>query len=606
MKVNNKKQKILRKTGEWNLNDLFKDNDPKDLSSHLDKGSKLTDKFILFKNTINQSITSKKLVKMLKEYEQLMIVLEKPMVYANLRFSKNNTDLNNRILLQKITSWFIENKNKTLFLKNKLIKLNNIKLASLIHSKDLSDYKHFLEKLLEFKPHSINENLEKLFNDKYQTSSGAFCKLYGQNRTLKLYDIKIKNRVKKMHETSIYDLLSDSSRSIRKAAFASISQGLAEDQNLNSEIYNAIIRDFSLSSKYFKFKNPWDLRHLENEVSDGEVESLVNSSEQHYYLIKRFYDLKSKVTKIKNQQAYDRSYPLSVNKDKIPFLKAKQIVLDSFGSMGKNYTKIAQDFFDKNWIDVKPQKGKNSGAFCQYSTPDHHPYILMNYSGKIRDVMTLAHELGHGINAVKMNTQSPLNFETPLILAETASVFSEMLVFNNLLETIKTKKEALNLLVDKIQDIIATVFRQASFYRFEQKSHKLLFEKHELSADDFSSIYSDEQNRMYKGSLSFNKDSGMWWAMVPHFFYTPFYVYSYSFGMLISVKLYAQFLKNPRSFIPKYLKFLSAGNSDSPQELLKPFGIDMKASDTWDEAFGYISSLLSKASRIHNSLIKKA
>ncbi len=296
---------------------------------------------------------------------------------------------------------------------------------------------------------------------------------------------------------------------------------------------------------------------------------------------------------------YDRYAPISESHKKISFAEAKKIVLDAYSRFSKEFGATARLFFDKNWIHAKPQPGKRGGAYCEYNTPDTHPVVFVNYQETLNDVGTLAHELGHGVNGYMMRGQTVLNFDTPLTLAETASVFGEMLVFDSLKEQIRDPQEKFALYIDKIQETFATVFRQTSMYLFELDLHGTQKRKGELTTEEINQFWVNRQKEMYGNSIDVS-GSDQWWSYIPHFLHTPFYVYAYSFGELLVLSLYAQYKKDPVSFVPKYLEMMQTGISKSPQEILKPFGINLSDPKFWQGGINIIKDLVTEAKQIYS------
>ena len=329
---------------------------------------------------------------------------------------------------------------------------------------------------------------------------------------------------------------------------------------------------------------------------------MVKAVRSSYKDVGNYYDLKRKLLKLKKLYDYDRYAPTFGKSSSIPFLKAKDWVIEAFKEFDSEFGKIAKLFFTKKWIDAQKREGKRGGAFCSFCTPDIHPYVFMNYNGSMRDVFTLMHELGHGIHAYLMGEQSYLSFDTPLTIAETASVFAEQNLFHYLVERAKTPKSRLNLYLQQIESVIATTHRQTSMFLFERDLHSEVGSSGELSTERINQIWRNRQEEMFKDSVELTSEYDLWWSYIPHFIHTPFYVYAYSFGQLLALGFDEMNAVDNRKFAGKYRGFLSAGNSLSPKELLKPFNVDVDKADIWKKGVKTFRGMVKEAENLASKI----
>ncbi len=587
------------KLPSWDLSDLFSNiKDPKinqTLKESLLHANRFEKKY---RPQINKSLTSTALLKILREYESIMKGVIKVYQFAELVFDVDTRQAEHGALLQKAKTEYVAVSQKFIFLELELLKLPEAKLKSFTRDSKLKNYKHYLSRILDFKPHRLSENEEKIFSDKSLTGRSALTRMHGEELSQKKFKFKSKNKIITLSESEILVKLYDTDRGVRRAAAQSLTDGLKEEARRLTFITNTLLQDKQINDKYFNFKTPEASRHLDNEISQTVVDIMVGQIVKNYTTVQDFYNFKKRVMKLSRLYDYDRYAPVSKNTKSIDYKEAKEIVLRSFNKFSPVYANDAKEFFDKNWIDVPMREGKRGGAFCNYGLPKMHPYILLNYSGNIREVLTLAHELGHGIHAMRFKNQTLVNFDTPLTMAETASVFAEMLVFDDLKERL-TGREKFALYMDKVESIFATVFRQISMFRFEQDLHKARLELGELTTEQINAIWRKRQVEMFKDSVTLTPNYDLWWSYIPHFINTPFYVYAYAFGELLTLSLYAKYKAEGQPFVDKYLAMLASGGSKSPKELLAPLGVDLEDPKFWQGGLKTIKDLVEETKSLY-------
>lgn len=588
----------------WDLGDLYKSiNDPR-IEKDITQFNAMAENYVKKHRgkITNLAKAPNKLLLAIKDYENILQGAAKPIEYASLVFAENSIDPKNGAFLQKVKASYLSISQQLIFFDLGLTHLEEKTLKSLIENPILKNYHHFLGRLLDYKIHRLTEPEEKIISDKSLTGRSAFIRLFDQETAKRQYKFKNKQslrlRRKSLTQSELLDLFYSSDREIRKTAAETLTLGLNEELERSTFITNILIEDKAINDKYMKYVYPEESRHLDNEITKEVVETMIGIVVKNYKVVQGFYNLKKRVLGLKRLEVFDVYAPVAKPKQKYSYKQAQSLVLESFSQFSIEYAKLAKDFFDKNWIDVPPMAGKRSGAFCSFGLPGQHPYVFLNYTDSIRNVLVLAHELGHGVHARLFGKQTYLNFDTALTIAEISSVFAEMIVFDYLKNKITDKKELFALYMSKIEDIFATVFRQVGMYRFEQELHNTRREKGELTKEKIGEIWHKTRVEMFANSVNINQKFDSWWSYIPHFIHTPFYVYAYAFGELLTLSLYMQYKKDPKKFTPLYLNFLRAGGSKSPQELLEPLGINLEDPEFWQEGINFIKNLIEEAKRL--------
>jgi oligoendopeptidase F len=353
-------------------------------------------------------------------------------------------------------------------------------------------------------------------------------------------------------------------------------------------VFNTLLHDKATNDRLRGYEHWLRARNLSNEASDESVEALVSAVRNRYDIAQRWYRLKAKLIGVDVLADYDRNASLDAADETVEWDRAKEIVLDGYRSFSDELADLCTEFFDGRWIDVPVRPGKRPGAFCSYTVPSHHPYVFLNYTSRRRDVLTLAHELGHGVHAALARPQGPFHQSTPLTLAETASVFGETVIFGRLLGMTDSAESRLSLLADNIEGAIATVFRQVSMNRFEHLVHTARRTEGELSVERFGDLWQESQEEMFAGTIEIQPGYRNWWSYVPHFIGVPGYVYAYAYGQLLALSVYKKYEERGDDFVPKYLELLSAGGSLPPEELGKIVDVDLTDPGFWDGGLAII------------------
>ena len=585
---------------KWDLSDLYRSTkDPrviKDLTQQLKRADSFSKKY---RNKVKKfDITGLK--KALTEYENIQQEASKPASFAHLLFSANTREYEHGALMQKTETALIKLGNQLRFFELELIKIPEKRYNLFLKAKELRSWKHFLQKVVLFRKYRLSEREENIIEEKGATGARAWSRFFTQEHSNKKYPLKgFKNGA---GESEVLKMLYDADRKKRISAHQAFTAGLKEELPRSSFIFNTKLQDKYINDQLLGYSFPESSRHLDNEISQKAVDALNLCVGKAFPIVHRYYQLKRKLLKIKSLHDYDRYAPLFPAKHIFSFSDAQKIVLDSFRKFSPEFCSVAKLFFDNRWIDVESRLGKSSGAFCAPVTPDTHPYILLNFHGTARDVMTLAHELGHGVHMYLSRVNGYLTYQGPLTLAETSSVMGELLVFDALMKKIKNPKEKLAFLSAKIEDVFSTVFRQIAMFRFERKIHEMFRSRGELSANDFNRFWRETQKEMFGSSLQLTRDYDLWWGYVSHFIHTPFYVYAYAFGQLLVFSLWGKYQKEGEAFIPKLIDLLRAGDSLAPRELLGRININIESDKFWNEGLKVIKDLVKEVQVLSHSL----
>ena len=583
--------KELQVLPSWDLTKIYNGDKTQDLLQDKEKLTKLCNNF--YNNYYNKihNLTAEQLYNCIAEYEKISIISSKLSCYAYLRYSENVQDLNTVAFYQQITEFLNELNSKVIFFTLSLNKIDTKKLQEYYsQSENLLKYKPYITDLQVFKDFQLQEELEQLFIDKDLTSNNAFIRLYDEQ----IASLRFNINGEKCDITKALNFMMNPSAEIRKTAGKEITKVFNNNKSIFIFVINNIIKDKQTEDKWRKFKQPISSRNLENFVEDEIVENLILSTKNNYKNTShKFYEIKAKMLGKNQLEWYDRMAPIFVDEESISWEKAKDIVINAYYGFNTQAGDIAKNFFDSNYIDAKIVSGKMQGAYCHPCVSTLHPYILMNYQGQVNDVMTLAHEVGHGIHQVLSSNQGNLMCDASLTLSETASVFGEMLTFKSLMNdnslVVDQKKI---LLSSKIESMINTTVRQIAFCDFEIQLHNER-KKGELTFEQISDIWLKIQKQSLGDFVNITKDYSVMWFYVSHFIHVPFYVYAYAFGDCLVNSLYSIYdSKQINNFEEKYLELLKAGGTKRHKELLQPFGLSLAEKNFWNNGLNLITDMI--------------
>jgi oligoendopeptidase F len=591
-----------KKTGAedvtWDLSDLYKSmDDPalkQDKKSVLDDADQFAGKYRGKVADLNAS----KMYQALQEYEELLEKIYKIRSFAHLQWATNTEETAYGKFLQETTELASELSQKLVFFDVEWMDVSDEKAEALINDDELSEYKHYLETSRQYKKHTLSEEQEQIMSAKSVTGRNAWNRYFDETLGAARFELD----GEELTEQETLSKLHEADRELRKRAHASLTQKFNELSRTLTFVFNTVIADKATNDKLRKYDHWLQSRNLSNEIDDQTVETLVNTVTDSYGLVQRFYRLKKKLLGYEELYDYDRYAPIVENETKISWNEAREIVIGSYSDFHEQMGSIADQFFEKNWIDAAIRPGKRGGAFAASTVPSVHPYVLVNYDGNVRDVQTVAHELGHGVHQYLSRKQGLLQADTPLTTAETASVFGEMLVFQDLMRKLEDPQERLALLVRKIDDTIATVYRQVSMNRFENRIHNARREQGELSKQQFSEMWRETQVALYGDSVTLTEEYNIWWSYIPHFLHTPGYVYAYAFGELLVLALYEAYQEAGDGFAEKYIEMLSAGGSDWPEEIVGKVGLDITDPNFWGKGIDAIEQKISQAEKLTDQI----
>lgn len=582
----------------WNLSDLFDGIDDPRLDQVLDEQLRRAIAFEeKYRGKINvPDLTAETLRDSLVEYESIQQEEAKPGTYASLMFSADTSDPERGALLQRMRERSTEISIHLLFYELDLMAIPDEVLNPLMASPQLEQYRHFLQTVRAFRDHTLSEAEEKVLEEKANAGRRAFVRLFEE--VVSNISFRVEGQEGELTQSEVLALLRNPDREVRRRAAAGLTAGLRTQDRVLPFIFNTLLLDKSIEDRLRRYSYPEQSRHLSNELDRETVEVMASTCVENYPLVARYYRVKREILGYDELTHYDRYAPLFETAETVEFEEAKRIVLEAFHDFSPTLRDAAQEFFDKQWIDAEVRKGKRGGAFCSYVTPDLHPYVFVNYLNRMDDVMTLAHELGHGVHSSVSRCQSYLNFHGTLPVAELASTFGEMLVFEKL-QARASLQDKLALYAEKIEGMFATIFRQAAMYRFEQAIHNARRERGELTLDDYSELWQQHMQAMFLDSVKLGEEHRYWWLYVSHFIGSPFYVYAYSFGELLVLALYSMYREQGAPFAEKYLELLRTGGSLSPQEMMSRVGIDIKDPEFWKGGMRVLEQMIARFEELY-------
>lgn len=580
-------------TVAWNLSDLFESIDDPRINESLDnvltRAKEFADKY---RGKIeSDKLTARTLTNAVKEYEAIINELVKPVVYATLVFSADTTKPEHGALVQHIQERQTEISIELMFFELELMAVKPEVIGPILEKPALANYRHFISASRLFREYRLSEPEERILEEKANTGGRAFERLFEETVSAIEFEVTIDGEKQTMTESEVLTLLRDPSRETRRAAAEGLTKGLVTNGRLLTFIFNTLVFDKSVNDRLRSYAYPEQARNIANELDKDTVETVISTCVDNYPLVARYYRTKREILGYDKLMHYDRYAPLFETKDEASFDEAREVVLESFGRFSRVIRDAAEEFFTNSWIDAEPRKGKRGGAFCMYSTPDMHPYVFVNYLNKQDHIMTLGHELGHGVHAHLSRCQSYLNFSSALPVAELASTFGEMLVFESLVAR-SDLEDKLALYAGKIEEVFATIFRQAAMYRFEQELHRARRDRGELTAEEIGEMWQRNIRAMFGDSVEFGDEHANWWMYVNHFIGSPFYVYAYSFGELLVMALYSMYKQDGKPFVSRYLELLKTGGSCSPSDLLSRIGIDIHDPAFWRGGMRVVEQLI--------------
>lgn len=582
----------------WDLSDLYHAADDDQLEHDKKHVAEMADNFAKEYRGEVESLSDEELSEALSEYEDILEVIGKIGSYSHLLWSTDTNCPEYGKLMQEANELSSAIHQKLVFFDIEWLKIDEQQAMALINSKELAHYRHYLETSRRYKKHTLTEKEEQILSAKSVTGRSAWNRFFDESLGAARFELD----GEELTQQEALSKLHNPDRELRKRAHTALTNTFRDMSRTLTFIFNTILADKQTNDRLRNYPSWISSRNLSNEIDDDTVEILVSSVTDHYGLVQRFYKLKKNLLGYDTMYDYDRYAPLLKNRKQVPWDEARETVLNSYNSFHPGMGNIAGKFFDHDWIDAAIRPGKRGGAYSASTVPSVHPYVFMNYDGQIRDVQTLAHELGHGVHQYLSRSQGALQAGTPLTTAETASVFGEMLVFQNLMQQLDDPKEQLALLIGKIDDTIATVFRQVSMNRFEDAIHTKRRDEGELTTDDLSSAWRKTQEAIYGNSVELTESYDIWWSYIPHFLHTPGYVYAYAFGELLVLALYEEYTRSQNGFAEKYMEMLRTGGADWPENIVAKVGLDITRPDFWNKGLTAIEKMIAEAEELANKI----
>jgi len=587
--------KNLGELPEWNLADLYPAPDSAGFAADLARARTEAAAFqAAWKGKLAGS-SGEALADAVRAYEALSDLIGRVGSYATLHYVGDTTEPKRQKFYGDVNQALTEITTGLLFFELELNRIDDAVMAKALETPALARYRPWLDDLRRERPHQLEDRIEELFHEKSLTGRGAFNRLFDETMASLKFDVG--GETLSLEPT--LNLLVSKDETRRQAGAEAIAKTLGDNIRLFTLITNTLAKDKEISDRWRRFNDPAASRHLANRVEGEVVEALVTAVRAAYpALSHRYYAMKAKWLGKEKLAHWDRNAPLPHEDTReVPWADARDLVLHAYGQFSPEMAGIARRFFDGRWIDAPVRTGKTPGAFAHPTVPSAHPYVLLNYQGKTRDVMTLAHELGHGVHQVLAARQGALMASTPLTLAETASVFGEMLTFQALLKDTSEPRKRKALLASKVEDMLNTVVRQIAFYCFERKVHEER-KQGELTADRLGEIWYEVQAESLGPSIEFRDGYQVFWSYIPHFIHSPFYVYAYAFGDCLVNSLFARHQAGEEAFTQKYFALLEAGGSKPYGELLQPFGLNPKDPGFWQMGLSVIAGLISEIERL--------
>ena len=578
----------MHKLGKWDLSELAKNPKSPAFQKQIKELERQSEKFEKIKSKLNPKMSSKEFLNILKQVEGISEKMSMIGGYASLSYSSDTQSDEATSLMTKMSKLGSEISNKILFFdlwwKTQVDEKNAKRLM-----KDTGEITEYLSHKRLLAKYALSEPEEKIINTLDVTGISALVKLYDKITNSFEYKMKIGNKIKKMTREELTNYVRNTNPKIRETAYKTILTKYTENKGVIGEIYQNIVlnwRDEGIEIR--GYRTPISMRNIGNDVDDKTIESLLAVCRKNSPVFQKFFAQKAKMLNMKKLRRYDLYAPATANiKEKnYPYDKSVRLVFESLGKFSGTLEEFARKVFNENHIDSEIRQGKRDGAFCSTLTPKITPYVLVNFTGKSRDVFTLAHELGHAVHSQAAQDRSILVQDAPLPLAETASTFSELLLYDNLSNKISDDEKKI-MLSEKIDDLYATILRQSFFTIFEVDAHKQI--GNGTTVDEISKTYLQNLKEQFGNSVSLSEDFAIEWSCIPHFYHTPFYCYAYSFGNLLALSLFQRYKKEGKDFVPAYIEILAAGGSKKPEKLLLEHGFDISSPKFWQEGFDYVN-----------------
>jgi oligoendopeptidase F len=580
----------------WDLSDLYAGpDDPRieaDLAGALDAARAFA---VRYRGRV-AALDASELAAALEDLEAFEEPAHRAAGYAQLLFAGDTSAPRHGALLQRVQERASAIRNELVFFELEWVAADDARAEALLADPTLARRRHLLQTMRRQRPHLLSEPEEKLLEETANTGARAFVRLFDETLGALRFRLETADGGSvERSEEEVLALLYDPDRAQRRRAADALTAGLRGHGRMLGFVFNTLVQDKAVRDRLRRHADPMGARNLANEIEAETVDALVRACEARHDLVHRYYRLKRELLGLDVLYDYDRYAPVAAREGRRAFPDARRMVLEAYGAFSPRMAEIAGRFFEQRWIDAELRPGKRGGAFSASTVPSLHPYVMLNYTGNLRDVMTLAHELGHGVHQYLARERGLFEQDTPLTTAETASVFGEMLVFRRLLAEERDPAVRLGLLCGKLEDAFATVFRQVVMTRFEQTLHAARRGEGELPLERVHALWMDANRPMFGDSVVLRDDYAWWWLYIPHFVHSPFYCYAYAFGELLVLALVQRYDEEGAAFVPRYLDMLAAGGSASPREVVARTGLDIADPGFWDRGLALLEELVGEA-----------
>lgn len=575
----------------WDLSIFYSGVDDPAIERDMDAIAKDVEAYVAKYRGRVAELTAAEFVEAIQMYESLLDAAGRIQSFAYLNFATDTNKPEFGALVQRMTEWLSDLQQETLFFNLEWKAMEDAAAQRILDNAALGKYHHTLEAERRYKPYTLSEKEEQILIDKGVTGRTAWTRLFTQIMGAARFDFE----GKQLTQSQVLKLLYEPARDIRHAAGDSITKTLRDKSMELTYIFNTLVADKASDDKRRGYPSWISERNLDNKAPDAVVDALISAVTSQYELVARHYRLKRALLGYETLYEYDRYAPLPIEDAERDYTwgEARQVVTNAYGKFSEEVGAITERFFAENWIHAALLPNKRGGAFASPTVPSAHPFVLVNYTGKTRDVMTLAHELGHGLHMyLSSEAQGITGLYTPLTTAEMASTFGEMLVFDDLMSQEPNPAARLAMLAGKVEDSFATIFRQISMNRFEDKLHTSRRTQGELSAAQIGELWMETQRAMFGDSVTLRDEYSHWWSYIPHFLNTPGYVYAYSFGELLVLALFNLYRQRGQSFVPDYVGVLAAGDSDYPERILAKIGVDLSDPGFWNEGLAILRAMV--------------
>ena len=580
---------------KWDLTQLFPGFDSPDLQGAFDNVEEQVTSFEGVRNKLNPDMAVDTFLDVVRASESTTRIVNRIYAFAGLSFAEDTQNQNAQSLLGRVQQFAAEMQNRTLFFSLWWKELDDRNAERLMSASD--DYRYYLEEMRHFKPHTLSEAEEKVVNIKDVTGSNALVNLYDAITNRYVFKLEVDGEVKELTRAQLQPYMQGSDPDLRAKAYQELYRVYGDDGPILGQMYQTRARDWHNENiNLRKFKSAMSVRNLVNDIPDGAVDTLLEVTKKNSKIFHRYFKMKAKHVGVDKLRRYDIYAPVAKSDKAFEFAAASDMVLDSFTAFDPKISELARRVFDQDRLDSEIRKGKQGGAFCASINPEDTPFVLMNYTGRARDVATLAHELGHAIHAMLASHHSAFTFHSSLPLAETASTFGEMMLTEKLLATETDEAVRRDILFKQMDDAFATILRQIYFAMFEKEAHAMTHNN--ATVDEMCAAYMENLKEQFGDSVELSDEFKWEWVSIPHIYAVPFYVYAYAFGQLLVFSLYQQFKAEGESFKPKYLKILSAGGSEAPAKILAEAGVDISSAKFWQGGFDVLSRMVDELEKL--------